>query len=241
MKRLVLIALVPLAAMFAIDQRLADADNYYLNRHKDSGYTMKAKNLCDEILKENSSDAQALWRLARLYVLFGDNKSSKDEKISRYEAGKSYAEKAKNIDPKCAEAFFWYGVNIGRVGQTKGVLNSLSLAGPVKEAFEKALSLNSKFAPAMDGLAVWYMEVPGVAGGDLNKSVEYLKKGIGIESNYSLLYVDLAKVYIKQKNYSAAREMLKKCLAITAPYNPGDFYLDDKPEAEKLLKEIEGK
>ncbi|NLI97660.1 hypothetical protein GX441_03250 [bacterium] len=241
MKRAIIICAVAFSVLFALDERLEKADEYYLNRHKDQGYSLKAKSLCDEVLKEKPDDAQALWRLARLYVLFGDGKSSKDEKISRYEAGRGYAEKAKGIDSKCAEAFFWYGVNIGRIGQTKGVLNSLSLAGPVKEAFEKALALNSKFAPAMDGLAVWYMEVPGVAGGDLNKSVEYLKKGIGIEPNYSLLYVDLAKVYIKQKNYSAARDQLKKCLAITAPYNPGDFYLDDKPEAEKLLKEIEGK
>lgn len=241
MKRVLILSLLVVAALWALDERLSQADNYYLNHHQDPTYLTKARDLCDQVLAENANDAQALWRLARLYVAFGDKRTNKDEKLSRYEKGKGYGERAKTAGPNSAEAHFWYGVCLGRIGQTKGVLNSLSLAGPVKQAFEKALSLDPKFAPAMDGLAVWYMEVPGFAGGDLNKSVEYLKKGIATQPNYSLLYIDLAKVYIKQGNYSGAREQLNKCLAITNPYNPADFYLDDKPEAQKMLEEIKGK
>lgn len=239
MKRVVLCSLLLVAALLALDERLQKADYYYQNRHKDyKGYTDKTYNLCKEILSENSNDAQALWRMARLYCLYGDDKTAKQEKLNRYNAARDYAQKAKSANANVAETHFWYGVALGRIGQTKGILNSLNLAGPVKDAFQKALSINPKFTPAMDGLAVWYMEVPGFAGGDLNKSIEYLKKGLAIDPNYTLLYIDLAKVYIKQKDYSAARTQLQKCLAVTNPTNPADFILEDKPEAQKLLDRL---
>jgi predicted Zn-dependent protease len=242
MKRVVLCGLLLAVAVWALDARLSKADNYYQNRHKDyKGYTDQIYNLCKALLSEDANDAEALWRMARLYCLYGDDKTSKQDKLSHYEAARGYAENAKAANAAIPETHFWYGVALGRIGQTKGILNSLSLAGPVKDAFQKALSINPGFTPAMDGLAVWYMEVPGFAGGDLGKSIEYLKKGLSLESNYTLLYVDLAKVYIKQKKYSDARVQLQKCLATANPKNPADFILEDKPDAQKLLAEIEGK
>ncbi len=241
MKRIVIAGVLLVATLLALDSRLAESDNYYKNRHKDSGYKMKAYNLCKEVLAGNSSDVDALWRMSRIYCMFGDDKTAKQDKLDRYNKAKSYAERAKAANSNLADAHFWYGVSLGRIGQTKGILNSLNLAKPVKDAFLKTLALDSRHTSALDGLGVWYREVPGVAGGDLNKSVEYLKKGIAIDPNYSILYIDLAKTYIQQKNYAGARTQLNKCLSITNPTNPADFALDDKAEARELLKEIEGK
>lgn len=240
MKKILIVTLVFAAVLSALDSRLEKADYYYNNRHKDSSYKMKVYNLCKEVIAENSSDAEALWRMARIYCTFGDDRTVKKDKIARYERARSYAEKAKAANSSSADAWFWYGVSIGRIGQTKGVLNSLSLAGPVKKAFLKALSLDSKHTGVMDGLGVWYREVPGVAGGDLAKSVTYLKKGLSIDPNYTLLYVDLGETYIKQKKYAEARAQLNKCLAITNPTHPADV-AEDKADARKLLAEIEGK
>lgn len=241
MKKVLICVLLVIPALWAIDERLETADYYYLNHHMSPTYLTEARNLCENVLEDNPSSWRALWRLARLYVSFGDNRSDADAKISRYEKARDYAERAKALNDNGCECHFWYGVALGRIGQTRGVLNSLSLAGPVKRAFERALELNPRFTPAMDGLAIWYLEVPAVAGGDINKSIEYLKRGISIDPNYSLLYVDLAKVYIKRGNYSAARENLNKCLAVTNPTNPADFYLDDKPDAQRLLAEMQGR
>ncbi len=242
MKKVILVSLIAVVALFAADARLKESDNYYKNRHKDyKGYTNKVYALCKEVLDENPNNPQALWRLSRLYSLYGDNKTAKSEKISRYETARDYAEKAKANGVTIAESYFWYGVALGRIAQTKGILKSIALAGPIKQAFEKACSLNSNFVPAYDGLGAWYTEAPGFAGGDLNKAAEYLKKGLSKDPNYSLLYVDLAKVYIKQKKFADARALLDKCIAISKPTNPADFYLEDKPKAKELLAEIKNK
>ncbi|MBD3285377.1 tetratricopeptide repeat protein [candidate division WOR-3 bacterium] len=241
MKKALIAALLCITVISALDSRLTQSDNYYYNRHKDASYGMKALYLCNEVLEENPNDANALWRTARLYCLLGDDESAKEKKLFYYQKAEDNAEDAKAHGPGIPESHFWYGVALGRIGQTKGVLNSLNLAGPVKKAFEKALTLNSKFTPAMDGLGVWYMEVPGIAGGSLEKSEEYFKNGLAIESNYTLLRVDLAKLYIKQKKYSDARTQLNKVLSTTNPKHAADYVLEDKPDAQRLLAEIEGK
>jgi Tfp pilus assembly protein PilF len=71
--------------------------------------------------------------------------------------------------------------------------------------------------------------------------MEALNKGIALDSNYTLLYVDMAKVYIKKKNYEKARWYLNRALEITTPTYEADHVLDDKPEALALLEEIKDK
>jgi len=86
-----------------------------------------------------------------------------------------------------------------------------------------------------------YYELPGLMGGNLNKSIEYLNRAIAIDSNYTILYVDMAKVYIKKKDYEKARWFLNKVLEINSPTYEADYILDDRPEALKLLEQIKDK
>jgi tetratricopeptide (TPR) repeat protein len=111
----------------------------------------------------------------------------------------------------------------------------------LKKAFSRALELNPKQPTALDAFGVLYHELPGFAGGDLDKSEQYFKRSIESAPNYTLPRLDLAKVYIRQKRWLAARAQLDAILATTNARQPGDTELDDKPEARQLLKQIEGK
>jgi tetratricopeptide (TPR) repeat protein len=86
-----------------------------------------------------------------------------------------------------------------------------------------------------------YYELPGILGGDLNKSIKFLKKALEVDTNYSMAYVTLGKSYIRKKNYNEARLYLNKVLSLANGWPVADFVMDDKPEATKLLKDIEGK
>jgi tetratricopeptide (TPR) repeat protein len=227
--------------MGVTDERLSKADYYFTHRHKDSSYLYKTKSLCQEVLAENSSNAEALWRMSRVYSAFGYYAESKTEKLSFYEKCKKYAQKAKAADPGSADAHFWCGVAFSRIMQVKGLVSAISSGMEVKKSFERALELDPSHTRAMAALAIWYYEAPAIAGGDVVKSITLLKKALGIDSNYTLLYVYLARCYIKQKNYPAARTQLDKCLAVEKPSSPADFYTQDRPAARKLLAEIEGK
>ena len=221
-----------------VQEKLDKADYMYENRHEEESYLDESKLLLEEVLKEEPGNEETLRQLARLYYTLGDKTTDKNERLTLYEKGQEIAEKLIKINDNNPEGHFWLSVNLGRVGQVRGVMKSLSLVPAIRKEFEKALELNSEHTGSMDGLAVLYYELPGLFGGNLDKSLEYLNKAVAIDSNYSILYIDFAKVYIKKKEYDKAESYLNKMLEIKNPTHPADFYLKDKVEAEKLLEEI---
>lgn len=233
--------LILLLFLSSIEEDIKNADYYYEYRHKDPEYLSKSKEILKNILAKEPDNEEALWRMARTCYQYGDNAKTKKDKLSWYDKGKEYAQKLIKVNSSHPEGHFWYAVNLGRIGQTRGILKSLSLAPTIKREFEKTLKLDPKHIGAMDGLAVYYYELPAIFGGNLNKSIKYLKKAISIDPNYSLLYIDLAKVYIKKKDYKSARKYLNKVFEIKNPTHPADYYLDDKPEAKRLLEKIKEK
>jgi tetratricopeptide (TPR) repeat protein len=137
-----------------------------------------------------------------------------------------------------ADAHCWWAVARGRVGQTRGVMNSLFMVPELKRELNRTLELDPNNRTAYDVYGVMFYELPGIVGGDLNKSEEYLKKGIDIAPNYTLLRLDLAKVYMREKRWDDAREQLNALLATEEPDPPADFYEDDQRDAQELLKQL---
>jgi tetratricopeptide (TPR) repeat protein len=111
----------------------------------------------------------------------------------------------------------------------------------IKKEIDIVLKLDPSNAMAYNAKATIYYELPGILGGDVNKSILYLKKALEIDSNYSMAYVSLGKCYIRKKDYKTARSYLNQVLALANGWPVADFVIDDKPEAIKLLKQIENK
>ncbi len=250
MKRGIFLAIAGLVAItglvtitYAADvsAQLKQASELYLNRHLNSGNLEQSKVLFETLLAQDPTNQEALWQLSRVYYSLGDVAQGKKTKLARYEWGKALADSLIKINERHPEGHFWAMVNQGRIGQTRGVLNSLFMVSGIKRELKRTLELNSNHAGAHDGWGALYYELPGFAGGSLDKAVEWFKKGLALDPHYTLINVDLAKTYIKKKMYKEAREAISMALDEKNPTYVADYVLDDKPEALKLLKEIEGK
>ncbi len=239
--------LVGLGVIFSIasaqnsDSSIDVANELYETRHLVPENLEKSRDILQGVLDSEPENVRALYELSKVYYQLGDEAEKKDEKLKLYNAGKEYSKKAKKLDDNSADAHFWYVVNLGRIGQTKGVLHSLGSVPEIKKEIDKILDIDSTHTGALDVKAMLYYELPGLLGGNLNKSMEALNKAIAFDSNYALLYVDMGKVYIKKKDYEKARWYLNKVLEIENPTYEADYILDDKPDAIELLKEIEEK
>ncbi|KPJ73941.1 hypothetical protein AMJ52_02530 [candidate division TA06 bacterium DG_78] len=223
------------------DSLIDEAITLYETRHIAAANLAASRDIFQGVVDGEPENLRALYELAKVCYLLGDEVETKDEKLELYNQGMDYAKKAKKIDDDSAEAHFWYLVNLGRVGQTKGILHSLGSVPEFKREVDKVLKIDPEHTGALDAQAMLYYELPGILGGNLDKSVESLNRAIALDSNYTLLYVDMAKVYIKQKDYETARWYLNRALQIEKPTYEADHVLDDKPEALELLKEIEEK
>lgn len=242
-QRGIAICLVLVGVVWAqsVDSLIDHAVELYETRHLEAGNLDESAAILEDIVEDNPENVRALYEMAKVCFYLGDRAEEKKVKLDYFNRGRDYGEMAIEVDEEEPEAHFWYMVNVGRVGQTKGVLNSLVLVPTVREEINTVLEIDPEHTGALDAQAMLYYELPGLLGGNLNKSMEALNKGIALDSNYTLLYVDMAKVYIKKKDYEKARWYLSRALEITAPTYEADHVLDDKPEAEALLEEIKDK
>ena len=233
-----LLLVIAFGAAQEVDSSIDHAVELYETRHLDEANLAESESILKGIVENDPDNVRALYELSKVCYQLGDGAEQKGEKLDYYGRGRDYGRKAKELDDESPDAHFWYMVNVGRIGQTKGVLNSLFLVPDVKKSIERVLELDPGHIGALDAQAMLYYELPGLLGGNVNKSAECLNKGIALDSNYALLYVDMAKVQIKKKQYEQARWYLNRALEIDSPTYVADYILDDKPEALQLLEEI---
>ncbi|MCI0455159.1 MAG: tetratricopeptide repeat protein [Candidatus Dadabacteria bacterium] len=216
-----------------------DAESIYLRYYEDPQNLNRAIEKLDKTLKTDPYDIDALILLSRVWLTYGDVVAkSKDEKIKAYEKGRDIGKKGIELSSRNPDAHFWYMANIGRWGQTKGVLKSLFLVSKIKEELDLILNLNPEYVPALDAYGVLYYELPRLFGGDLELSEKYLRRAIGLDPHLSVLRVDLARVLIKKHRYEEAINELNKVLGEKEPKVYADWYVRDRKNAEELISKI---
>jgi hypothetical protein len=225
------------------DSVCARAEFLLFHRHQNRTWLDSSYALLRQLHQQEPRNEYCTYLWSRIHVQLGDDAASKARKLEFFGKAKAIAETLQRTaeGDGNADAWCWWGVAQGRIGQTRGVLNSLFMVSGLKRAFAKTLELNPQHPTALDAFGVLYYELPGFAGGSLGKSEEYLKRGIEADPTYTLLRLDLAKVHIRQKRWVAARTQLNALLATAKPRYPADTELDDKPEARQLLAQIKDK
>lgn len=194
----------------------------------------KAITILDDLLT-NKLEKEALWVMAKAHLYLGD-RSLDSEKLAIYEAGKDYAEKAVESLPDCPHAYYWQATLIGRVGQTKGILNSLFMVRPLKESLDRVLELDEGYADAYFALSQLYLQAPGfpLSVGNKNKALETVEKAVELEPDNAEFNVQFARVLLAHRQNSEAADILKK--ALQSPEMDIDHLL--KEEADELLASI---
>ncbi|OGF46757.1 MAG: hypothetical protein A2452_09390 [Candidatus Firestonebacteria bacterium RIFOXYC2_FULL_39_67] len=208
------------------------------SRHLDKENAVKAEEIAGQILSAEPENVKALVLLSRYYLFSGEGLTKEDDRRTTYEKGTEYAKKALKLDDKSADAHFYYGAGLGRCAQLKGIFNALGSAGEIKREFERTLELNPKHPIAKVALANYYYQVPGLFGGNTEKAIELLNEVIKADPLISMPYIDLAIIYKNQGKKKEAVELLNTVMDMKNPALPANYYLYDRKDAEKLLKEL---
>ena len=179
--------------------------------------------------------------LAEICFIWGDIRArTPEEKLEAYDRGRQAAKRAVELGPRNPLAHFWLATNAGRWGQTKGVMRSLFLLPTVKEGMQTALELDPKLVGAYSLAGTVFYEVPGLLGGDLDKSEEMFRKGLNLDPKTTGLRVGLAQTLIKRHRLDEARRQLQAVLDEKEPRNPADWTMKDVKRARDLLDSLKG-
>ncbi len=268
MRRILVLALFIVPASIALAdtaQVIAQADALDLK-----GSYAEARTLALDAVPAAANakeQAELYWRASRETLNLGDNaddaKKPQGDILALFTEGEGYADKAIAADPQNDLAYYWKSSNIGRWGQTKGILNSLFKAGPMKDLLVKELSLNVNRTDAYYVLGQLYRELPGwpVSFGNIDAAVSLGRKSVDLRAAQfqagtakELVYNfsnELAKTLWK-RNWSADKRLAEqknkteKLAAATTPLDMGSYYeasvtlknMSDREEAKALVQAV---
>ncbi len=234
---LVLAAVAPAAAETPVDAARALIARY----HEDPAAIDRARELLETALARDRQ-VETMIMMSYVHFLWGDTRArNDDEKIAAYDRGRQIGERAVELAPKNPEAHVWFAINTGRYGQAKGIMRSLFLLPTVQREIDTILALDPKNLRAHSLGGNVYMEVPRLVGGDRAKAEDFFKKGLAIDPHFTVLRVDLARLYIATGRYPEARRELTRVLEERAPRIVADWTVKDVPRARTLLESIKDK
>lgn len=222
---IIALALVLSPAVFAFDYAGAEA----LIESEEVPKIQDAIKRLETQLQKNPKDGEALWLIAKAYLYLGDR--IEENKLETFETGKEYADAAVEFLPASPHPHFWQASLMGRIGQTRGILSSLFMVKPMKEALDKALELDASYADAHWVLSQLYHQAPGfpLSIGNKKLALEHAEKSIELDPGNLEYQLQLAVALEYNGRKNEAVQVLDDLLA-----NPA---LREHPE---LKAEAEG-
>ena len=234
-----LFVLRPSAVVAAQSPLAAELQRLATSYHTDPTRLDGIRDGLEQTIKTDSR-VEHLVALARVSFIWGDIRATTEEqKLAAYDRGRQVAKRVIELEPRHVEAHFWYALNTGRWGQTRGVMRSLFLLATVQEEIETILHLDPKFTPVYALAGHLFSEVPGLLGGDLHKAEAMFRKGLAQDPRFTAMRVGLGKTLIKLGRIPEARRELQTVLHEHAPSNPADWMLRDTKEARALLESLQ--
>ena len=173
-------------------QRLDQAKTFY-----DQKKYGEVKKILEPIKKENADFAAARYYLGR--VAF-------DEK--KYDDAADYFKEATEANNKVAEYQVWLGDTYGTMAKDANVFKQGLLAPKMRNAWEAAITLDSKNIGARQSLVQFYLQAPGFMGGSIDKAKEVANQLLKIKPAEGHLQIGNILLHEK-KNREAEKEFLE--------------------------------
>ena len=163
-----------------------------------------------------------------------DNSAERDKAFrDGIEAGKT-AVKLQGGKP---DGHFWLGANYGGSAQSS-MLAGLATTDDIRSEMETVLRLNEGYqdGSAYMVLGLVYLQAPKFLGGDSQKAVEEMEKGLRFGKTNAFLRLHLAEAYLKVGRTADARQQLNAIISLTPDQNYLPEYKEAVAEAHKLLE-----
>ncbi len=257
MKKIIKLTFILLLAFWGVNISFAQTVDDLLKQGDKYAAEFQNQNALDTYLKADKlspNNWEVYWRLSRVYVYKAEkmpntNGDQEDEQLAVYQKAYDYADKAVKLAPDKAVTFVRRAIANGKIALFKGVFSVAGVVNSVKSDCEKAIGLGNggsyvqalahyilartnakvseKWAPAR--------AVLGLGWADIDVAINEYNIAIKLYPNFRMFYLDLAKAYIRQDEYSKAKENLNNVISSPKRDENDDGVLS---EAKKLYEEI---
>lgn len=219
-----------------VAELIAQADKLYAQR-EDLARVREALGVLRRVRAVDGNNYEAAWRAARFNYFLGDHTTDEKERETAFRDGVAAGAVAVRAQPGRPEGHFWYGANLGGKAMIEGPLSGLATVKDIRREMEAVLKVDESYLGGSAYMALGRLdrETPKILGGDSQRAVETLEKGLRVGGDNALLRLRLAEAYLDVKRPEDARKQINAIL--TMKPNP-DFipeYKDAVKEARQLL------
>ena len=179
----------------------------------------------------------ALWRVGKFNYYLAAHTDDSAERDKAFRDGIETGKTAVKLQGGKPEGHFWLGANYGGSAQLS-MLAGLATAHDIRNEMETVLRLNEGYqdGSAYMVLGLVYLQAPKLVGGDSQKAVEEMEKGLRFGKTNALLRLHLAEAYLKVGRTADARQQLNAIISMTPDQNYLPEYKEAVAEAHKLLE-----
>lgn len=220
-------------------EKIAAADQLYSQR-EDLSKARLSVVLLRQARTADYGNYEAAWKLARISYYLGAHTEDERERDETFREGTEAGKTAVQLGGEKPEGHFWLGANYGGSAE-HSTLAGLSNIEDIRREMEAVLRIDEQFqgGAAYMALGQLYLQAPRLLGGDYQKAIEYLEKGLKFGSNNALLRLRLAQAYHEMHKDGEARKQLDVLFNMT----PSPDYLPEHKEAvakgKKLLEKMD--
>ena len=209
-----------------------------------------------KILRFDPRDFEATTKLARAYLDIGDmipesSQNWREKRMAEYRRAEEYARQAINLNPNSTWGHFYVAASLGSMALVSSTSRQIDLAAEIRSALEKALALDPKNGFAYHVYGIWHRKMAEIGkasrlfasvlfgrslpSGNLETSIEYLKKAVTLNPHVIASRLELAKSYVAAENWSMARSSLVAIRELPIQFSDDAKH---KHRAEQILEEI---
>ena len=231
-------AAVDQAAVRPAKDAIVEADGLYAQR-ADLVKVRQAIVALRQAQADDSTNYELTWRLAKYNYYLGAHSPESTERAKAFHDGIEAGKLAVQLQNNKPEGHFWLGANYGGNAQLS-MLSGLAEVEDIKTEMETVLKLDDKYqaGSAYMALGQLYLESPKILGGDVNKAISYLEKGIKVGPDNDLMRAKLAAAYAEAHRNEDARKQIETLIATKPAPDYQPEYAEAVAEAKKVQEKI---
>lgn len=223
-----------------IPATIAEAERLYARRGESTDRVNEAVGILKRARTSDYENYEILWKLSKFNYYLGTHADDDVRRDAAFDEGIQAGELAVSLAPDRPEGHFWLGANIGGRAKMKGPLYALAVVDDVRREMETVLRLEESYqaGSAYMALAMIDLELPGMLGGDRERAVEILERGMAYGEENALYRLRLAEAYYAVKRKGDARVEAEAVLKLDPHPDYLPEYKDAVTGARRLLSKL---
>ena len=214
--------------------RIAEADEFYSQREDLSKVRLGIAALRQARIVDDGN-YEAAWKLSKFDYYLGMHSTDDREREAAFREGIDAGKRAVQLRGDKADGHFWLGANYGGSAEIS-ILAALAEFQDIRREMERVIEIDPNYEVGSSYMVLGqlYLKAPRILGGDKEKAIEYLERGLRVGSDNGLLHLRLAEAYHATGRDRDARKQIDFILKMT----PGSNYLPEHKETVAGAKEL---